>query len=172
MPATSRSPGSTTSATPSGDSPTAAVREAMQRTMQSDCSVFRTGKTLAEGIANIDKVFKRMDDVSVTDRSLIWNSDLVETLELDNLLAQAVVTMHCAANRTESRGAHMREDHPDRDDKKWMKHSLAWLDGWGGKRRQGEDRLPPGARLHADRRHRLHQTQGAGVLSRRSSLLT
>ena len=116
-----------------GKSPTAAVREAMQRTMQSDCSVFRTGKTLAEGIANIDGVFKRMADVSVTDRSLIWNSDLIETLELDNLLAQAVVTMHCAANRTESRGAHMREDHPERDDKQWMKHTIAWLDGWGGK---------------------------------------
>jgi succinate dehydrogenase / fumarate reductase flavoprotein subunit len=116
-----------------GKSPTAAVRDAMQRTMQSDCSVFRTGKTLTEGIANIDKVFKRMGDVRVTDRSLIWNSDLIETLELDNLLAQAVVTMHCAANRTESRGAHMREDFPERDDKKWMKHTIAWLDGWGGK---------------------------------------
>jgi succinate dehydrogenase / fumarate reductase flavoprotein subunit len=116
-----------------GKSPTAMIRDQMQRTMQADCTVFRTGKTLDQGIANIDKVFKRMADVSVADRSLIWNSDLVETLELDNLLAQAVVTMHCAANRTESRGAHMREDHPDRDDKKWMKHTIAWLDGWGGK---------------------------------------
>ncbi|MEO7366091.1 MAG: succinate dehydrogenase flavoprotein subunit [Sphingomicrobium sp.] len=115
-----------------GGSPTAAVRETMQRTMQSDCAVFRTGETLAKGIANIDQVSKRMSDVRVTDRSLIWNSDLVETLELDNLVAQAVVTMHCAANRTESRGAHMREDYAERDDKAWMKHSLAWLDGWGG----------------------------------------
>ena len=74
-----------------------------------------------------------MADVHVTDRSLIWNSDLVETLELDNLLAQAVVTMHCADNRKESRGAHMQEDYPDRDDKNWMKHTIAWFDGWGGK---------------------------------------
>jgi succinate dehydrogenase / fumarate reductase flavoprotein subunit len=115
-----------------GNSPTAAVREAMQRTMQADCSVFRTDKTLAEGVGKIDQVFARMKDVRVSDRSLIWNSDLVETLELDNLLAQAVVTMHCAANRKESRGAHMREDHPERDDKNWMKHTVAWLDGWGG----------------------------------------
>src|SRR5688572_10904444 len=116
----------------SGGSPTAEVRLEMQRTMQSDCAVFRTERTLDEGKARIDAVSKRMADVRVTDRSLIWNTDLVETLELDNLVAQAVVTMHCAANRKESRGAHMHEDYPKRDDTNWMKHTLARFDGWGG----------------------------------------
>jgi succinate dehydrogenase / fumarate reductase flavoprotein subunit len=116
-----------------GGSPTAKLREEMQRTMQADAAVFRTERTLAEGEQKIDAVYKKMTDISVTDRSLIWNSDLVETLELDNLIAQAVVTMHCAANRKESRGAHMHEDYPKRDDKNWMKHTIAWFEGWGGK---------------------------------------
>jgi len=116
-----------------GGSPTAEIRLEMQRTMQADCAVFRTKRTLAEGVTKIDAVYRKMQDVRVSDRSLIWNSDLVETLELDNLIAQAVVTMHCAENRKESRGAHMHEDFPKRDDKGWMKHTVAWFNGWGGK---------------------------------------
>jgi len=110
-----------------GGTSTAELRLRMQNTMQNNCAVFRTAEVLEEGHKLIHEVFAGVPDVKVTDRSLIWNSDLVETLEFDNLIVQAVVTMDSARNRTESRGAHAREDFPDRDDKNWMKHTLAWI---------------------------------------------
>jgi len=117
----------------SGGSPTAEVRLEMQRTMTKGCAVFRDEALMAEGKANLAKTYERMQDIQVTDRGLIWNSDLVETMELDNLIAQASVTIHGAHNRKESRGAHAHEDFPERNDDEWMKHTVAWFDGWGGK---------------------------------------
>ena len=101
----------------------------MQKTMQSKCAVFRTEKTLKEGVNEIRKPFDGMDSISVKDKSLIFNTDLVETLEFNNLIRQAIVTMDSAYERRESRGAHAREDYPKRDDNLFMKHTLSWCDG-------------------------------------------
>jgi len=113
---------------------TAQIRLDMQRVMQTHAAVFRTGESLDEGVKKLAAVIASFADVSVADRSLIWNTDLIETLELDNLLAQAAATIQSAANRKESRGAHAREDFPDRDDVNWMKHTLSWGDGRGAVR--------------------------------------
>ena len=115
----------------SGSTPTARLRDRMQRAMQENCAVFRTGEVLKEGVGKIAEVYEAAKDISVSDRSLIWNTDLMETLEFDNLLAQAAVTVNSAENRTESRGAHAREDFSERDDANWMKHTLAWIDASG-----------------------------------------
>lgn len=114
-----------------GKTPTREIRDNMQRTMQLDAAVFRTAETLQEGCKKIDQIAAGFSDVKISDRGLVWNSDLVETLELDNLLAQAKLTIYSAENRKESRGAHAREDFPERDDENWMKHTLCWLDDKG-----------------------------------------
>ena len=112
-----------------GERKAASIRTEMQRVMQNFCPVFRTGEVMKEGVDKIDATARSYNDVGVTDRSLIWNSDLVEALELKNLLEQAVVTLHSAENRKESRGAHAHEDFPERDDVNWLKHTIVWLDG-------------------------------------------
>ncbi len=114
-----------------GKTPTAKLRDEMQRTMQKHAAVFRTGDSMQEGVDKMNEIFAGFKDVGVSDRGLVWNTDLVETLELENLLAQAQVIIQGALNRSESRGGHAREDYPDRDDEQWMKHTLAWIDAGG-----------------------------------------
>jgi succinate dehydrogenase / fumarate reductase, flavoprotein subunit len=112
-----------------GSENTGAIREAMQKTMQKHATVFRDGPLLEQGITAMGDVIRVMPELKISDRSMVWNSDLIEALELQNLVAQAVATVHSAAYRTESRGAHAREDYPERDDENWMKHTLVWVDG-------------------------------------------
>ena len=114
-----------------GGTKVADLRLQMQRTMQSHAAVFRNSKTLAEGVTKMHQVWDGLSDISVADRSLIWNSDLMEALELQNLMGNAMVTMTGAEARTESRGAHAHDDYPERDDANWMKHTLAWCDDAG-----------------------------------------
>ena len=114
-----------------GNRSTAEIRLEMQKVMQNHAAVFRSGETLDEGVKLMQETYASFQDVRVSDRSLVWNTDLVETMELENLLLNAVATIESAANRLESRGAHAREDYPDRDDANWMKHTLAWIDGSG-----------------------------------------
>ena len=142
-----------------GSRPTAEIRLEMQKTMQRDAAVFRTGESLNEGITKLRATFETFPDVRVTDRSLVWNTDLVETMELENLLLQATATIHSAENRKESRGAQAREDYPNRDDQSWMKHTLVWVDGPGRVRFDSRpvhletltdevDTIPPKARTY------------------------
>ena len=138
----------------------------MQRTMQDYCAVFRTEDILAEGQKKIAEIWRASDDIRVTDRSLIWNSDLIETLEYDNLIEQSAVTIEGALAREESRGAHAREDFPNRDDDNWMKHTLSWADRADRKVRLA---YRPVHTYTLSNDIELHQAQGEGVLMRASS---
>jgi succinate dehydrogenase flavoprotein subunit len=142
-----------------GTRPAASLREEMQRAMQRDAAVFRSDGTLAEGCAALARCREAFRDLRISDRSLVFNTDLVEALELDNLLGQSLATIHSARNRTESRGAHAREDFPARDDAQWMKHTLAWVDDTGKVRfdyrpvqletgSSGVERIPPQVRAY------------------------
>jgi succinate dehydrogenase / fumarate reductase flavoprotein subunit len=115
----------------SGSTRVAELREGMQRSMQGHAAVFRTSQSLKEGVKKMRGIYDGLADMSVSDRSLIWNSDLAEALELHNLMGNAMTTMVSAEARTESRGAHAHDDYPDRDDQNWMKHSLSWLSATG-----------------------------------------
>jgi succinate dehydrogenase / fumarate reductase flavoprotein subunit len=117
-----------------GGSPVAQIRGRMQRIMQTNCAVFRTSDVLAEGLELIDACAEELSDMAVSDRSMIWNSDLVEALELENLMSQAVAALHSAEARHESRGAHAHEDYPGRDDENWLKHTVVYLEGTHGTR--------------------------------------
>jgi succinate dehydrogenase / fumarate reductase flavoprotein subunit len=117
----------------SGSTPTADLRLEMQRATQEDAAVFRTGETLESGTKRLADIQAKRRDLRVTDRGMIWNTDLVETLEFENLIGQAIVTVAGAVNRTESRGAHAREDFANRDDANWMKHTLTWFDDASGR---------------------------------------
>ena len=144
-----------------GGTPTAELRLKMQKSMQAHCAVFRDGPVLAEGVKQIGEIWKASDDIRVTDRSLIWNSDLIETLEYDNLIAQAAVTVTGAHNRQESRGAHAREDFPE-PRRRQLDEAHARL---GRLRLQdGAARLSPGAHPHDDQRGQVHRAQSARVL--------
>ena len=114
-----------------GDSSTGEVRTSMQKVMQEKCAVFRTDELISKGIEEFNHIESSMDNIDVKDKSMIFNTDLTESLELHNLMAQSKVTLHSALNRTESRGAHAREDYQERDDSNWLVHSLSWLDNKG-----------------------------------------
>jgi succinate dehydrogenase / fumarate reductase flavoprotein subunit len=114
-----------------GSLSTADIRLKLQKTMQEHAAVFRTGEVMQEGIDKLADIWQSFADVKVADKSMIWNTDLAETLELENLLQNALVSIHSAYNRTESRGGHAREDFPDRDDANWMKHTLSWINQQG-----------------------------------------